>query len=368
MKNTTITFAFNAALLLSGLTYAAQAEDIPENLKGTGEVVIATYGGTWEAAQKKAYFDPFTRDTGINVVTVTSDGAKLMASVKLGTAPDTDINSLSGSEVASWIKIGGLEKIDYSFFAEKTLAGIPDELKKEYGIGAVIFSTAVAYNKDKFPEESKRPKNWLDFYNVEGFPGKRALPSCSRLTSDALLEGALMGSGVSPKELYPLDLDRAFAAIKKLAPNVGRWTTSAADAPQSLIDGEVEMAQAANGRIYAAAKQGAPLAFSWDQSVLEYDVWGVLKNAPNKENAFKFLAYISRPEPQAAFAEAISYGPVNKDAFKLLPQEVAANLPGAPGIVEKQIFQDYDWWNKATPDGRTNLEVAQERCVAELSH
>ncbi|MDW9924844.1 extracellular solute-binding protein [Sinorhizobium meliloti] len=358
--------ALRAALLLAAFPIAAQSQDIPENLKGTGEVVVASYGGAWEAAQKLAYFEPFTRDTGIKVVLVTPEDGQILASVKLG-QPAADIDSITGGQLSGFLNKDAVEKIDYSFFGKETLAGIPENLRHERGLGAVIFSVVVAYNTNKFPEDGKHPKNWADFYNVEEFPGKRSLPSCNAMINGGLLEGALLADGVPPQNLYPLDMDRAFAKLKEFAPNVGRWWLSGADAPQSLINGEVEIAAAANGRIASAAKEGAPLALSWDQSLLLYDYWVVLKNSPNKENAFKFLAYISRPEPQAAFAKAISYGPVNKDAFKLLPKEVADKLPGAPGIAEKQIFQNHDWWGHTNSDGRTNLEVAQERCFAELA-
>ena len=366
MKATIVSFALSAALLLSALPFAAQAQEIPKNLKGTGEVVITSGGGTWEAAQKKAFFDPFTRDTGIKVVLVPEDHAKLLASVKLG-QPAADITDIPAGELSSWVSKDAAEMLDYSYFAKETLAAIPEQMKNKYGIGSLLYSVGVAYNTKTYPEGDKHPKNWVDFYNVKEFPGKRALPKCDKILDGGLLEGALMGDGVAPDKLYPIDMDRAFAKVKELMPYVGRWWVAGADAPQSLIDGEVDIAAAYNGRINSAKKQGAPLAFSWDQSLLQYDYWIVMKDTPNKENAFKFLAYISRPGPQAAFAEAISYGPVNNDAYKLIPKDVAEILPGAPDLVKKQVFQNYEWWSKIRSDGRTNYEVALQRCVALLS-
>ena len=60
---------------------AARADEDLSRLKGTGEVVITSGGGTWEDAQRKAYFEPFEKDTGIKVVLVPEDHAKLLASV-----------------------------------------------------------------------------------------------------------------------------------------------------------------------------------------------------------------------------------------------------------------------------------------------
>ncbi|MDX8455290.1 ABC transporter substrate-binding protein [Mesorhizobium sp. VK9D] len=358
--------AFGAPLLMAAWPFAALSQNIPDNLKGSGEIVIESSGGTLEAAEKKAFFDPFTRDTGIKVVLVAEDHAKLLASVKLG-QPANDIADLAGGQLASWIANNGLEKIDYSYFAKETLASIPEQLRNDFGIGNFTYSAVIGYNTKKFPENGKHPKNWVDFYNVKDFAGKRAISKCEKMVEGGLLEGALLGDGVQPEKLYPLDTDRAFAKIKALMPDVGRWLVAGADGPQSLIDGEADMASTYNGRMAAAKAEGAPVAFSWEQSLVQYDYWAVMKGSPNKENAFKFLAYISRPKPQAVFAEAIQYGPVNEKAFALLPKELAGNLPGAPDLVKKQIFQNYQWWGATGPDGRTNYEVAMEHCVALLS-
>ncbi|WP_322884521.1 ABC transporter substrate-binding protein (plasmid) [Sinorhizobium medicae] len=366
MKIKARNFILVAALLLPPASLAAQPHEIPENLKGNGEVIIATYGGAWEAAQKKAYFDPFTRDTGINVVTVTPESSMLLSSVKLG-QPGADIDSINGGDFPSWINHGALENIDYSYFAPETLKAIPEKLRNDYGIGAVIFSVNVAYNTKKFPEDGQHPRNWSDLFNVKDFPGRRALPKCESMMNGGLLEAALMGDGVPAAKLYPLDVDRAFAKLRSFRPNVGRWWTSGADAPQSLIDGEVDVAAAFNGRVTTAKNEGAPLALSWDQSLLQHDKWVVLKGAPNKGNAFKFLAYILRAEPQAAFTKEIPYSPVNTDAFKLLPKELAAILPGSPDVVKAQVFQNYEWWSEKGADGRTNSDVVLERCIAELA-
>lgn len=365
MKKMAVLHSLSTALLFSAAAISVHAEDAPANLRGTGEVVVTSGGGTWEAAQKKAFFDPFTRDTGIKVVLVPEDHAKLLASTKIG-QPEADITSIAGGQLAGFVEKDAVEKIDYSLFGKNTLAEMPDQMKNKNGVGALLYSIAVAYNTDKYAKGSE-PQNWADFYNVKKFPGARSLPKCEKLVDGGLLEGALMGDGVPADKIYPIDMDRAFAKVAELKPQVGRWWVAGADAPQSLISGEVDMAAAYNGRIFGAKKEGAPVDLSWDQSLLQYDYWVVMKGSPNKENAEKLLAYISRAEPQAAFAEAISYGPANKKAFDLVPKDLLNVLPGSPRIASKQVYQDYNWWNSKNADGRTNWDVALERCVALLS-
>ncbi|MGY4297824.1 spermidine/putrescine-binding protein [Bradyrhizobium sp. i1.4.4] len=95
--------------------------------------------------------------------------------------------------------------------------------------------------------------------------------------------------------------------------------------------------------------------------------WLVLRNSPNKQNAFKLLAYISRAKAQAAFAKAIPCGPVNNDGFKLLPKDLAERLPGAPEFAKSEVLANYKRWAEKRPNGRTNCDAALKRCVALLA-
>lgn len=358
----TLNLAFGLAALVTTVAHAVHAEDVPENLKGAGDVVVSVDGGSYEAALRKAFFDPFTRDTGIKVLVAPPDEGKLLASVKIG-QPEADITSVSGGQFPGWVSKGAVEPIDYSLFSDKTLAAIPAQMKNENGIGALLYSDVIAFSTKKYSIDGEHPKSWADLYDAKKFPGKRAIPKCQNILGGGLLVGALLADGVSPEKLYPLDVERALAKIKEFAPNVGRWWGAGAEPPQLLISGEVDMAVAFNGRISTAKKQGAPVAFSWDQSIVQYDYWVVMKGATNRQNAFKFLAYVSRPEPQAAFATEMNYGPINKEAFALLPKDLARDLPGAPDIADKQIFENYAWWGETQPDGRTNYDAALNRCV-----
>ncbi|MET4236622.1 spermidine/putrescine-binding protein [Bradyrhizobium sp. LA6.10] len=225
--------AFSASLFPSTLALSAQSQEIRDNFKGTGEVVVASAGEIFEAAQRKPFFDPFMRDTGIKVMVVASDNAKLLASVRIGQSAGGITNSDAG-ELANWLRDSALEKIDYSYFSKETLAGIPEELRGAYGIGSFFYGVVVAYNIAKYPEGGKHPRNWVDFYNVDDFMGKRTLPNCDNLLIGGLVEGALLGDGVPPEKLYPLGLDRAFAKRAKIRPDVARSWATGADAPQSF--------------------------------------------------------------------------------------------------------------------------------------
>jgi len=352
-----------AALLAGG---AANADEDLSRLKGSGEVVVTSGGGSWEDAQRKAFFEPFERDTGIKVVLIPEDHAKLLASVKAG-VPEADITEISAGMLAGFDRQGAIDTIDWSLFDQETQANMATPLKNAKGVGAVLYSVGVAFSTDKYPEGGSQPSNWADFYDLKKFPGTRGLANCEKIIDGGLLEGAILSSGVPADKVYPIDMDKAFAAIEAIKPSVRLWWGAGAAAPQALIDGEVDISSAYNGRIFGARKEGAPLKMSWDQSLLQFDYWVVMKNAPNKENAMKFLAYISRAVPQAAFAEAISYGPVNDKAYEHIKPEVQEVLPGSPQNVGKQVYQNYEWWNQIAAGEKSNWDMALERCVKLLA-
>jgi putative spermidine/putrescine transport system substrate-binding protein len=72
---------------------------IPEKLKGTGELRIATFGGFMQQTQKQAYFEPFEKLSGIKVNDFAgSDFTKIKAMVDTDTV-EWDLAQVSRGSV-----------------------------------------------------------------------------------------------------------------------------------------------------------------------------------------------------------------------------------------------------------------------------
>ncbi len=82
-------------------------------------------------------------------------------------------------EKLDWTKLGGRDKF------------LPDAVN-DCGVGAIVYSFVLAYDGDKIKGDA--PKNWADFWNVQKWPGKRALRKGPKTT----LEIALLADGVAP--------------------------------------------------------------------------------------------------------------------------------------------------------------------------
>ena len=115
-----------------------------------------------------------------------------------------------------------------------------------------------------------------------------------------------------------------------------------------MKDGEVDMITGWNGRFDVVAKDGAKVAYTFNQALLDYDCFAIPKGAPNKDLAMKFLAEISKPQYQAEFTKYITYGPTNKKAYDLgtIDAAYAKKLPSYPDNAATQLTINLEWYIK----------------------
>ena len=173
--------------------------DVPEKLKGSGEVIVASWGGAVLDAQLVSTINPFQELTGIKVTVAESpDPSKIKAMVDTGNI-EWDVVWLGLGDVLALD--GYWEEMDYSYF---DLENISPEFVGKHSLASVLFAEILAYRTDAFPEP---PQNWADFWDVEKFPGTRALSGYGLSTN---AEFAMLAAGVKIADMYPIDLEKAF--------------------------------------------------------------------------------------------------------------------------------------------------------------
>lgn len=325
--------------------------DFPAKLKGSGTVRVCSYGGALQAAQRQAYFKPFEELSGIRVVESEGpDIAKVKAMVDTGNV-EYDVGEFDRASVMNLERKGDYwEEIDYSLFDADN---IDAPFRYKYSIDMLPYGQIIGYRTDAFG--GKAPSGNADLWNVKAFPGSRCLQAGSGgLAPD--LEVALMASGVPRDQVYPINIEKAFASLAKIKPDVDKWWTAGAMPAQLLNDNEVTMATAWNGRIYAIQQNGAPVKPIWNDQLLRTDVWAIPKGAANRVNAQKFSAFITMAAPQARISLLIPYGFVNNKAAALIPADRLAQLPTAPEIKKNLLIYDTAWWadNRDTVLARWN--------------
>ena len=125
-------------------------------------ITVATWGGPYEHSQEKAYFEPFTKETGIRIRTERYDGglAELRRQVDGGEI-DWDLVDMTMADNRAACNQGLLEPVDHSMLLP-ALDGTPaeedfvDGALTECGVSQIVYAMVVAYNRDAFPESGRR--------------------------------------------------------------------------------------------------------------------------------------------------------------------------------------------------------------------
>lgn len=318
------TAASALAIVAPAISNRALAED---------SIVFAGYGGSNQEFQDKAFIKPFEKETGIKVVQTSGiDLARLKAMVTTQNL-EWDVMNLAGVYANVADKTGLLDPIDTK------IVDTSDMLVKPTASVMPIYSyyAGIAYNPTRVPG-GKFPMNWPEFWDVAKFPGKRSMRSEPYET----LEMALMADGVSPKNLYPLDVDRAFKMLDKIKPHVLKWGISQ-DAITLLQRNEVVYSYAFGGRVLAMKSAGVPMEIHRKSTLITPGNFVLPKGSKKRDIAMKFIAFSMRPDRQAEFCELQpGYSPSKRAALPLLSRATQDMQPDVddPGT----IVVDLGYW------------------------
>jgi putative spermidine/putrescine transport system substrate-binding protein len=320
-----------AALVAAGFGAAAEARDL----------TVVSWGGAYQDAQKKVYFVPFAQTTGIPLLDESWDGGVgvLRAKVQGGSAT-WDVVQVESEELALGCEEGLFEILDWTKIGGKD--PYMAEAVSECGVGAIVYNFVLGYDRDKLKDA---PKSWADFFDTKKYPGKRGLRNGPKST----LEIALIGDGVAPKDVYKVlateqGVERAFKKLDTIRNDLIFWKAGA-QPPQLLASGEVVMTSVYNGRIDAANRDDKRnFGIVWEGSLFTLDSWVMLKGTPNKDNAYKLLEFMGRPEVQAKLPDAIAYGVTNKAANKNIDPKRLKELPTADENLSRAVEIDTGFW------------------------
>ena len=338
-----------ASLWFFGIGAHAAAETPDRTL------TVATWGGPYEHSQEQAYFEPFTKKTGIRVETERYGGGLEELRRQVGSGEITwDLLDMTMADNRAACIQGLLEPIDHSMLLP-ALDGTPadedfvDGALTECGVSQIVYAMVVAYNRDAFPGE--RPARMKDIFDLGRFPGKRALQKLP----EANLEWALRSYGVPREDLYQLlsterGLRLAFERLESIRDEVIWWT--AIEQPvELLVSGEAVIAAQYNGRLFdAAVIHGHPIEIIWDAQIYELGSWGIPRGTPRLDEVLELVRFATGTRPLADQAKYISYGPARRSSMQLVSThaktgvDMAPHLPTSPANFETAILKDTEWY------------------------
>lgn len=319
---------FAAALMTLSLPTVSAARDL----------TIVGFGGGYQDSAREKLFEAYEAASGTPVSDDVYNGemAKIYGMVETGNVT-YDIIMVEAPELVRGCEDGVFAQIDYSVVDGSKFI---DGATHECGVGGTGWGAAMFYDKARHAEG---PSTFAEFWDVEAFPGKRALRTGPKMT----LEAALLADGVGKNELYEVlatdeGVDRAFAKLDEIKDHM-IWWKSGAQPLQLVGSGEVDYAFGYTGRIIRANGEGSDYALNWGTLLFSIDYWAVVSGSPMADEAMKMVDWITSSEPLRAQAAIWPISPANKEV-NADPELQAAN----PGMVlnhaDEGLFISTEFW------------------------
>lgn len=327
----------------------------------SNEMTIVSWGGAYQSSQINAYHNPYIANTGITVITDESSAdavARLRAMTEAGNMT-WDLVDVEAADALRLCDEGLALEIDHDAVlaagadGSTPTADFGNTLVSSCFIPQIVFSTTFGYRTDMVPEGVAAPTDACDVFDMDTYPGRRAL----NRRPVGNMEWALLCDGVPYDEVYdmletPEGLDRAFAMLDTIKDQT-IWWTAGAETPQLLADGEVFMGSTYNGRLFAAiAEQGQPIGMAWGHQMLDIDGWIVPTGLPEARLArvMDYLNFATDTQRLADQAAYISYGPARASSASLVGDHATLGIPMAPHMptdpanMTGAFVTNYLWW------------------------
>jgi putative spermidine/putrescine transport system substrate-binding protein len=305
------------------------------------DLTIVTRDEALQRAIEAAYVQPFTAVTGMPVQQqIWEGGIDTLRSQAKATDNTWDLVLVDAEELSIGCGEGLFEKLDWSAIGGKD--HYAPQAVSDCGLGAILSTTVLAWDKDKLPVGP----SWLDFWDVAKYPGKRGLRKGVR----GNLEFALMADGVAPADVYKTlstseGVDRAFRKLDQLKPYIVWWSTEA-EAAHILASGDVLMTSAPSGPIATAAEQEHKnFGLQFAGSLSELESWAIMKGRPSLRMAQQFLYFTGMPAIELRLLQQSGEAGLAKGLNDGLPPELAAISPVSPANMAAGLHVDAGFWH-----------------------
>src|SRR5262249_57352757 len=111
------------------------------------ELVVCSWGGAYQEAQRKSMFEPFEKETGIKIVEASpTDYGKLKAMVQSNNV-EWDLVDVGDLNVPAGVKDNLLEPLDYQLIDTRDV--FPSVVHM-YGLGTIFYSMLLAYSSKRY--------------------------------------------------------------------------------------------------------------------------------------------------------------------------------------------------------------------------
>lgn len=288
-------------------------------------LVINSYGGPYEAVQRKVIFEPFEKKYGVKVQVATVYSADMLAQLRAQkAAPQFDVVQFSGGQEIVAAKEELLAPLEASSLpnAANLYPFASEGISKGYGPVALVTVMGLIYNEKTIPQA---PKAWKDLWNP-AYDGHVVLTDLSNTYG---LQSFMMINKISGGSLenWQPGLDQVTKIL-----DGSTVITSTQEMQQNFAQNDAWIAPFAQDYAYVMRKAGLPVKFVQPEeggSAL-YITMNAVKGRPNADLAAKLIDFSLSPEVQVELAREMRYSPTNRLAE--LPADVAGEVVHGEGL------------------------------------
>ena len=309
---------------------------VPALRAATEELVVTTYGGSWEAFWRATLMPAFAERTGISATIDTGLGRVYTANMRAAGVDNPPYGVVMTNEIFAQVlrDEGYFEELDQDLLSNHgDLYPIATAAAGGHGAVGMISPIGIGYRTDLV---STPPTAWRDLWDNPEFAGRIGLYNIVNTAGKmmVMLTGRIYGSGMH-------DTDTAFEKLGEL----GQIIQTDFNMSTAFASGEVVVAPFDFGEIARLRNQGLPVdciipeegMMMWDQS------FSIARKITARDAAYAYLDFILSPEAQDLLMREFFVSPVNTRVE--VPEALQRDGPVWGEAMSGLIEWDWQWAN-----------------------
>lgn len=309
---------------------------LPRVAAAAEELVITTYGGSWEKFWRATLLPAFTAKTKISPKLDIGLGRTYMSTMRAAGVGKSPYGVVMTNEIyASVLRAEGqFQKLDRQLIPNYTdLYPIATAAADGWGVVGLISPIGIGYRTDlvKTP-----PKSWKDLWTNPEFKGRLGLYSIQNTAGKMMLMLA--------SKMYGGDIHNIDVGFKKLA-ELGKVMQTDFNMSTMMSTGEVVVAPFDFGEIARLRNQGLPVdCITPEEGLLMWDqTFSIPMGAPSAV-AHAYIDFILSPEGQTVLMKEFFVSPVNRKV--VVPDALKKDIPISGKEMDKFLAWDWAYMNK----------------------
>lgn len=319
--------------------------------RAAGPLRVGTYGGYFKDSFDAHIYPDFTAETGIEVESIAEPTGEawlvqLENAARAGEAPAdvsmmAQIPRMKGERAKLWAPLDEARLPNIAYLYPHFIHRYPDGSIS--AIGAVSWYITLVTNTEVYPEE---PESWAALWD----PANRDRVGLLALPTNSFLLEITAVTFFGGKEILQTEegIERVFAKLAEVKPNVRLWYRDEGQFQQALQAGEIPMGQYYHDVTMLAKADGFPVrsTFPREGGVLDSGSWCVSRASQRLDEAHIFINYMCRPDIQAKLARKVGTAPtVRREFLDLTDEEFAAVSSDRPPIIPAyELYMERGDW------------------------